>query len=198
MAKQIGRPRDSQLDDAILDAVAELLPQRGYTRTTIEAVITRAGTTKTAFYRRYTDLADVIGALLARKYGLDSDVDTGGLVTDLQLIQARQGELFRDPLITRGMLGFLETVQLDADRADAFLNEFLRPRRLVTKAVIERAHDRGEIPALVDHEWICDLITGPLFFRAMLPGLAPIDDAFLAQTVDVALKGLGYIASRIV
>lgn len=194
MSQQLGRPRDRQLDDAILDAVAELLPERGYTRTTIDAVIARAGTTKTAFYRRYTDLTDVIGALLARRYGLDSDVDTGSLVTDLQCIQERQGRLFRDPLITRGMLGYLETVRLDTDRADAFLNEFLRPRRLVTKAVIERAHDRGEIPSLVDSEWICDLITGPLFFRAMLPGLAAIDDAFLGHTVEAALRALAYTA----
>ncbi|MBN9630739.1 MAG: TetR/AcrR family transcriptional regulator [Actinobacteria bacterium] len=194
MSRHLGRPRDRQLDDAILDAVAELLPERGYTRTTIDAVIARAGTTKTAFYRRYADLADVVGALLARRYGLDSDIDTGSLVMDLQCIQERQGRLFHDPLVTRGMLGFLETVQLDADRAGAFLNEFLRPRRLVTKDVIERAYRRGEIPALVDHEWICDLITGPLFFRAMLPGLAPIDDAFLANTVEAALKALAYTA----
>src|SRR3989442_15883383 len=47
-----GRPRDPRIDAAILRATADLLVEIGYANLTMAAVAERAGTTKTALYRR--------------------------------------------------------------------------------------------------------------------------------------------------
>lgn len=49
-----GRPRDPRINAAILAATAELLVQIGYSNLTLAAVAERAGTTKSALYRRST------------------------------------------------------------------------------------------------------------------------------------------------
>ena len=49
-----GRPRDPRIDAAILEAAADLLVRIGYSNLTMAAVAERAGTTKTALYRRWS------------------------------------------------------------------------------------------------------------------------------------------------
>ncbi|MGH3576761.1 MAG: helix-turn-helix domain-containing protein, partial [Mycobacterium sp.] len=55
-----GRPRDPRIDAAILSATAELLVQIGYSNLTLAAVAQRAGTTKTALYRRWSSKAELV------------------------------------------------------------------------------------------------------------------------------------------
>ncbi len=55
-----GRPRDPRIDAAILRATAELLVEIGYPNLTLAAVAERAGTTKTALYRRWSSKAELV------------------------------------------------------------------------------------------------------------------------------------------
>src|ERR1700734_1554909 len=55
-----GRPRDPRIDAAILTATADLLVQIGYSNLTLAAVAERAGTTKTALYRRWSSKAELV------------------------------------------------------------------------------------------------------------------------------------------
>lgn len=55
---------------------------------------------------------------------------------------------------------------------------------------------RGEIPAGAVPDWIADLLTGPLIMRVVLPGLPPLDDAFISQTVHATLDVLDYAGDR--
>ena len=55
-----GRPRDPRIDAAILEATAELLVDIGYANLTMAAVADRAGTTKTALYRRWSSKAELV------------------------------------------------------------------------------------------------------------------------------------------
>src|SRR5260370_25982681 len=55
-----GRPRDPRIDAAILTATADLLVQFGYSNLTLAAVAERAGTTKTALYRRWSSKAELV------------------------------------------------------------------------------------------------------------------------------------------
>lgn len=50
-----GRQRDPRIDSAILSATAELLVQIGYSNLSLAAVAERAGTTKSALYRRWSE-----------------------------------------------------------------------------------------------------------------------------------------------
>ena len=48
-----GRPRDAQIDAAVLQATAEALDRAGYRGVVIEEVARQAGVSKTALYRRW-------------------------------------------------------------------------------------------------------------------------------------------------
>ena len=60
VATQTGRPRDGQIDDAVLRATVELLERDGYLQLTIANVAERAGTTKPAIYRRWPTKAHLV------------------------------------------------------------------------------------------------------------------------------------------
>lgn len=191
-----GRPRKRNIEHDILQAVAELTVEKGYGRITVDQVVARAGTNKPAFYRRFRGLADVVPRLLASRYGTDEDIDTGALVSDLVEVQRRQRRLFTDPVVTRGLAGWLAELDADPDGGAWFKEGYLGPRRAYTRRILDRAIARGEIVADTDSGWIADLLTGPLIMHVVLPGLPPVDDALIAQTIHASLDVLGYRADR--
>ena len=74
-----GRPRSAQADQAIIDAIVDLLVDRGYREVTIEAVAARAGVAKTTIYRRWPSKAEmVVEAISAcKKDCLEVEAGTG-------------------------------------------------------------------------------------------------------------------------
>ncbi|NUP25285.1 MAG: TetR/AcrR family transcriptional regulator [Nocardia sp.] len=183
------------MDAALLEAAARLLVERGYGALTLQAVATAAGTSRPALYRRYTDRADLIVSVLIDRYGLEPGAeDLGGIEAELVAIQRHQRELFNDPVLRRALPGLLEELGRAPEVARRFNEQFLRPRRVSTAAIFERAAARGEIAAGVDPEWLCDLITGPMLMRALVPALGPIDEEFVQCTVRSALDAVGLSA----
>ncbi|MEH3154348.1 MAG: helix-turn-helix domain containing protein [Gordonia paraffinivorans] len=96
-----GRPRDSSIDDAILDEAARMIVENGYGATTIDAVARAAGTTRPAVYRRYASLAQIVSAAMSARLVFDPVVDSGDLPTDLRRIQQAQVAFFTDPSSSR-------------------------------------------------------------------------------------------------
>lgn len=191
-----GRPRQSIIDQRILQAVAELVAEHGYARVTIDDVVKRAGTNKPAFYRRFPNLAAVVPQLLASRHGTDEDIDSGTLVGDLVEVQRRQQQLFSDPVVIRGFAGWIADLGVDPAQGIPFLSDYLGPRRAYTRVILDRAVERGEILPGADPEWIAELLTGPLLMRAVLPGMPPIDEGFTRQTIRAALDVLGFTGGR--
>ncbi|NGN83051.1 TetR-like C-terminal domain-containing protein [Arthrobacter silviterrae] len=66
------------------------------------------------------------------------------------------------------------------------MDEFLSPRRFGAGLIILRVAGRGEIPPNPDVECACDLLTGPLLMRALMPGLLGLDEELVSQTVASA------------
>jgi AcrR family transcriptional regulator len=61
-----GRPRDPDLDDAVLGATVELLGERGYQQLRIADIAERAGSGLGAVYRRWSSKREVVLAALDR------------------------------------------------------------------------------------------------------------------------------------
>ncbi|NUS94993.1 MAG: TetR/AcrR family transcriptional regulator [Nocardia sp.] len=187
-----GRPRDSRVDTALLEAAAHLIAERGYGALTLQAVADAAGTSRPALYRRYSCRADLVVSMLIERYGLQPGAeDLGGIEAELLAIQQHQCELFNDPVLRRAVPALLEELGRTPEIAHRFEEQFLRPRRRSTATILERAAARGEIAPGFDPEWVCDLITGPMLMRALVPGLGPIDEEFVRCTVQSALDAVG-------
>lgn len=197
MVAPIGRPRDADVDALLLRSAEELILERGYSVLSIGAIASRAGTTRPSFYRRFDGIPHLMMALLLDRFEMDLDrgLDTGTLAEDLEQIQREQVALFSSPLAQHGLAGFLDALQSDADLREVFMNEFLGPRRQGVAMIIRRAAARGQIPPDPDVEWACDLLTGPLLLRAVMPGLQELDETLISQTVASTLATLGYRTS---
>ena len=57
---QLGRPRQSHIDVAALDATRDLLVELGYSRTTVQRIAERAGVSLTAIYRRWPSKLELV------------------------------------------------------------------------------------------------------------------------------------------
>lgn len=184
----MGRPRDEQLDRAVLDVTAEVLETRGYGAVRIDAVAKAAGTTRATVYRRHLTVVQLVVSVLADRFGLDPGVDTGTFAGDLRAIQVHRLALFTHPLLVGALPGLLDDLSRHPEAAQVFSQEFLGPRRSATDRAVERAVARGELRPGVDCEWLSDVLTGPLLMRAILPGLDPVDDGVVDRSVDAGLQ----------
>ncbi len=193
----MGRPRNTETEARIIQAASELVVERGYSPVTVDQVVERAGTNKPAFYRRFRRLADVVPqALLALRQDVD-DIDTGTLVDDLVEFQHRQRLLFSAPLITRGLAGWLAEISETPNHALPFVEQFQAPRREALRRIVQHAVARDEINLPSDFDWVTDVLTAPLIMRVMIPGLPPVDDRLVVQSVHAALDALQYRGVRL-
>src|SRR3954454_12060133 len=83
MAPPGGRPLDENVGQAILDTAWRLLLRDGYSRMSIARVADEARVGRPAIYRRYTDKAELVAAVIADKTSRARPIDTGNAHDDL-------------------------------------------------------------------------------------------------------------------
>src|SRR5437868_15490018 len=110
-----GRPRDPRIDAAILTATADLLAQIGYSNLTLAAVAERAGTTKTALYRRWSSKAELVheAAFPATPTALTQP--SGDLAADIRAMVAAARDIFTTPVVRAALPGVVVDVAADPD-----------------------------------------------------------------------------------
>ncbi|MFT3945080.1 MAG: TetR/AcrR family transcriptional regulator [Ancrocorticia sp.] len=198
MTDNRGRPFDTALDEAILATAKAFLEENGFDGLTVSEIVERAGTTRSAFYRRYASLVEMITDLYLHEFPrhLDREFDTGSLVSDLRAAQEDQLAFFAAPMVYHAHAGFLGRLGEDSEARRFFMGQFVLPRRASVERIIDRAVQRGEIDPPQDVGAICDLMAAPFLLRIMMPELGPLDDSLLELTVAQAAAALGVSASQ--
>ena len=183
-----GRPRSAEADRAIIDAIVDLLVERGYREVTIEAVAARAGVAKTTIYRRWPSKADmVVEAITACKKdclqedGAVDDCVGGTLVGMLSHLSCSR--------VARILTGLAVEMAHNEELAIAVREGLVRPNREVVHGVLRRGVETGEVRADVDLELVADLLVGPSFFRLLVSG-GEVSPKVAAKTVDLVLRGI--------
>jgi AcrR family transcriptional regulator len=147
-----GRPRDPGLDESILSSTLLLLGEIGYAHLTMEQVAARARVGKASLYLRWPSKVALVTEAIQR---LSPDLvpavpDTGNLPGDM-----------REFLRALVRPGSAAAAALPAVAGEAASNPEMREafRRGVTpalhdnvRAIVQRAVDRGELPASADVE----------------------------------------------
>jgi AcrR family transcriptional regulator len=185
-----GRPRSEKARQAILEAAAELLLDRGSGAVSMDAVAERAGVSKATIYRWWPSKEMLaLDALLEWSAALVPARDTGTLRGDLlALVRPWVREIRRRPF-GRIVAAFISEGQSDPNFADAYRSHFVEPRRDAGRAAFARAKARREVPAELDVEVALDLIYGAVYHR-LLHGHAPLTDRFARDVVELALGGV--------
>ncbi len=184
-----GRPRSEELQQRILQATYELLNEVGFMALTIEGVAARAEVGKPTIYRRWSTKAKlVMDAFLSAVTPEISFPDTGLVKEDFRQQIQKIVKVMNSP---RGEV--LATVigsgQMDSELIAAFRENWLLPRRNDAKRVFKRGVERGDLRNDVEPEVAIDALYSPLFYRLLLKH-APLNEAFVDELVDVAIKGL--------
>jgi AcrR family transcriptional regulator len=192
-----GRPRSDQVDRAILQAASALLAERGLDAMTIEDVAARAGVGKSSIYRRWPTKGTLaLDAFLDSFLAQQPRVDTGALEGDLAEALSLWSAAVVGTPTGRALVGLIAEAQLDEELARGWIERVMKPVRAQHRTMIERAMERGEIPADSDVDVIMDLLYGAAYHRLLQGHLAITPDfiATVAQMVATGAKSGGAVA----
>ncbi|MFE7616440.1 TetR/AcrR family transcriptional regulator [Streptomyces sp. NPDC057496] len=183
-----GRPRDTAIDQAILDAVLELLDEVGYTRLTIEAVARRAGTTKPAIYRRWGTLPNLALDALTARLGRLKAPSTDCTICDLSdAIKLYVAAFQRMP--PEALASLLADCGEDPQRREAFMAALFDPPRAAVGQVLDGALARGDLRDDTDRGLLLDLLASLVHYRVLF-GHAVTSDDEVEQAVHTLLRGV--------
>jgi AcrR family transcriptional regulator len=185
---RVGRPRDTQIDAAVLGATLATLDDSGYGRLALEEVARRAGTTKPAIYRRWPNRQRLVLAALGQRLGEARAPDTGCTLCDLdECLKLFVAAFRRMPPDVIGPL-FADCAG-DRELRGAFMTTLFDPPRAAVKETLDRAHTRGDLREDVDRDLILDLIGSLVHYRTLF-GHARMTDVEIERAVEALLQGI--------
>ena len=179
--------RSAKVREAVLQATLKALDEQGYDGLTISEIARRSGVHASSIQRRWGTLENV---LLEAVLGLTQQKlpapDTGSLRGDL-LAFARSLTRYLATPIGETVLRILAT-SADDSALNLKRKQIITTRRKLTRVMIDRAADRGELSPGTDPQLAVELLVAPLNLRKLLG--EPIDDKFVKQVVETLLRGL--------
>jgi AcrR family transcriptional regulator len=186
-----GRPRSETAHKAVLAAAADLLLDRGLPGVSMDAVADRAGVSKATIYRWWPTKETLALDMLYNEWAKVTPqvYESGSLRVDLLSLLRAWSRLASGRPYGRVVAALLMEGQTDPAFSAEYQRRMVEPRREQARAIYRAAIARGEIPADTKVEVAIDLIYGPLYHR-LLHGHAPLDDQFVDDIVDLALRGL--------
>ena len=187
-AERVGRPRNPQIDTAVVRATLAVLGESGYGRLTLDEVARRAGTTKPAIYRRWSSRQRLVLTALGQRLGEARAPDTGCTLCDLDECLKLFVAAFRR--MPPGVIGPLfADCTGDRELRAAFMTTLFDPPRAAVRETLERAHARGDLREEVDLDLVLDLVGSLVHYRALF-GHAPTSDVDIESAVEALLQGI--------
>jgi AcrR family transcriptional regulator len=192
-----GRSEHARL--AVLQAADGLLVEKGFAAVTIEGIAAAAGVAKQTVYRWWNSKVDVLlDAFLDDAAEELTPEDLGGLSQDLRAHLRHLAHFLSSSDAGAVFKALLGHAQHDPEFAVTFRAHYLDEQRRRDRLPLERAIERGELPADLDPNAAVDQLVGPLYHRALVTGdeltdafVDGIVDGFLAQHPTASLPGGG-------
>jgi AcrR family transcriptional regulator len=190
-----GRPRDPELDRAILDATIRILADEGFARLTIEAVAREAGVGKPTIYRRWASKTELVIDALIHRAPTHEGVQEGTVRERLtQLLTDLIKQLQTDPA-GKIIAGVVAEIPHDAELAEAIRGMFVTKRRRKVDGLLREGIASGELRADLDLELAADQLVGPIMIRRLLTG-GRLSPKLAPKIVDCFFDGWGTASVR--
>jgi AcrR family transcriptional regulator len=156
-----GRPRNPELDPAILSAAARQLGELGYARMSLEAVAAAAATTVPTLRRRYASKAELVAAVIG-SLRVEQAPSTASTPRAHALAIL---ENFHRNLRATPALAILGSLLVEEERHPELLRLFttrlVEPRR----ALLRQALAAGDLPASADLDALTSMLIGSFYGR---------------------------------
>jgi AcrR family transcriptional regulator len=189
-ASGAGRPRDPRIDESILRATAELLVSIGYSNLTMSAVAERAGTTKTALYRRWSSKAELVHeAVFPATAASGFSVPDAGVAADVRAMVEATRDVFNSPVLRAALPGLVADVAADPELS-ARVNSRFADLITAVRGRLEKAAARGEVREFADTDRLIEIIGGTTLMRLLLRPNEGFDDAWVDQVTAIVLRGV--------
>lgn len=184
-----GRPRDTDIDAAIVAATLELLSEVGFEATTFAAIADRAGTSRPAVYRRFGTKAEAATAALGLLSRTTAPERTGNHYGDL----VAELTAFRNGTTRAGGTSLVATMLADGtDQAvkATYREIVVQPRRTRLTTILAAAAGDGLLDASRDEiELAVSMCTGS-WHHLMLADKNP-PRSWPARIAALAWRALG-------
>ncbi|HEU4426415.1 MAG TPA: TetR/AcrR family transcriptional regulator [Pilimelia sp.] len=189
VARAPGRPRSARADEAIIEAVLDLLQEgTAIEALSIEAVAAKASVGKATIYRRWANKdALVLDAIRALKG--DVPRPAGHSVRDDLVMLLTTMQRPSDSRALKVMPCLMPEVNRNPEQYRLY-QELIEPRREVMRDVLRRGMRTGELRPDLDIELVMALLSGPVLVQKLLrwnPRLAA--DGLPEHIVDAVLAG---------
>ncbi len=184
-----GRPRSARAEQAIIEAVLELLGTGvSIEALSVESVAARAGVGKATIYRRWPSKEElVVEAVAALKLPLP-DLRGESVRDDLVALLRVTGQ---EPDRDRGKVMSCVMAQLSRNPdLYGWYQKVIEPRREATREVLRRGISAGELRADLDIEVTLGLLMAPMIMQRSMRWSPRLDIADLPErVVDAVLSG---------
>lgn len=184
-----GRPRDPRIDSAILAATAELLVEIGYSNLSLAAVAERAGTTKSALYRRWSSKAELVHEAAFPVAPTALEAPAGDFAADIRMMIEATRDVFTTPVVRAALPGLVADMTADPELNARVMSRFVNLFTAVEERLSE-AIERGEAHPDVDPGRLIELMGGAAMLRVMLYPDHKLDDNWVDQTTAIVVHGV--------
>ena len=174
-ARPAGRPRNPDLDRAILAAAEQQLRELGYARMSLESVAAAAGTTAPSVRRRFAGKARLAGAVI-------DSLRIAGLPVLAGPPRARALAIlqnFHRNLLRANAMAVLGTLLAEEGRhpelLETFRNRLVEPRRALLRQALQDGVDAGELPPSAEPDVLASMLVGSFYARYLATSDLPDD-----------------------
>ena len=186
-------PRIERTHRVVLEATIEVIAERGFAGTTIDAIATRSGVARSTIYRNWNGRTELLLEAVRARVGPVPGRVVGEVRRDLVALCRHLAELLtHEPMASVAASLILES------RRDPTLHalhrRFADERIGALAEVVERARARGELRHAPDGATVAADLGAAIFFRAMVLRL-PIELDWLEAHVDDCLARYGHPAA---
>ncbi|SEL52877.1 TetR/AcrR family transcriptional regulator [Rhodococcus maanshanensis] len=193
---RLGPQRNPAIDAAVLEATRQLLADKGYAGTSIDAIATRAGVGRPAIYRRWPSKAHIVNEAIYPVLDAEQAADLGaglgaeGPIADqVRALVHGAVALFAAPATRAAAPGLMSEVRTNAELREVLVVRMLAGVRVELKRRLEAAKERGEIRAGVDADTLLDIMAGAAIFAM---SVRDVEDPgpFADSLADIVLHGI--------
>jgi AcrR family transcriptional regulator len=176
--------RSEHAREAVLEAVDDLLVERGFAGVTIEGIAARAGVAKQTIYRWWSSKVDILmDAFIDDMAQHLTPPDHGDLGLDLRAHLSRTADFLTRAdagAVFRALVG---QAQHDPELATRLRGDYLSQQRVRDRLPLVRAVERGQLPPDTDLDQAIDQLLGPIHYRVLVTG-QPVPREFTDALVD--------------
>lgn len=189
MATDAGRPRNRDIDEAVLRATVELISEASYSELSLDAIAARAGTSKPAIYRRWRGKAHLVHEAVFPISAATELPSTGTLEGDVREMITRTLAVLSAPAARAALPGLIAEMASDPTLHTALLERFADVLVRDLNGYLASAVRRGEVRDGVTAVDLAEAVTGMTLLALITRG-ADVDEAWVDRTARLITRGI--------